>query len=1019
MVMFCDLVGSTELSERHDPERYGLLIGRYVGEVRATLEQRYGGQVVGVQGDGLLALFGAPAAHGDDAERAVRAALEVVDVVQALSLGTQREWGETLAVRIAIHRGQIYRDVDSVYGLTTNVTARLQGLAPPGGIVISTDVLRMIGHTFETVPLGEHLVKGVTGPIEAHQVIGARSEAETRAPFHAPFVGRVQESGRLRAIWDEVSTDPDHQGSVVVLQGEAGVGKSYLAARVTQAARDGLAPVVELAGSAFFVDSGLYPVRRLLEHAAGIRNSADGPERLRLLRGDLESHGLDPGGLVPLLAPVLGIEPDAGYVPEPLDTRKLSAAIADATYHYLTARLGGGPSVLLVEDLQWIDAPTLELLERIAHDPRPCMMIMTARPGAVPIGGAEVIGLEPLTEHESALLVDELCADTGLGPEDRRSLVARSDGVPLYIEELVAATLHDGPAAPGAHGGAPPSGAVPDTLYDLLAARLGSHEDIISLASAAAVMGRDIDPHLLQSVLGLDGGDLARSLDSLCERGILESPADGDGPYRFRHELLREVAYELQPPSQRRFVHGRFAEALTSGADRDVVDWSDAATHFEKAGRVASAVTSYETAASSARRRGSFSEAKLHLSRSIELLQSGLPHDPERDLQEVDLRLQRGYLAVSDEGHSSPAAATDYQRCLELTASDPQGDQWFATVIVLWTYYLIRGEIAKAQEISNQTYRSLGRREWYRSFNLASFGILACWEGDLRSAKDLIDVFDATRVREDEDRFADEWLNPNEPVSGVLVASATIRFLTGDESGATEQFTTTLDWTDSMDFPRGPYSACHALTHDAWMQLELERFDDADERIGRMGETAGRHGFDSWSMVALMQTTVSTALRALEVGDASTARSAEHAATIDAMIDIWKAFDTRYFLTYYLTTAGVLHAAGGDKRLARARFEESLRLSDETSMGFYDAETLRRLAHLELHPLVREKGLRDALALARRQHCVLYEVRAAIDLVDLCGDTEGAALESALAGFTDGSRYPELERARVSLERLR
>jgi len=250
MVMFCDLVGSTELSERHDPERYGLLIGRYVGEVRATLEQRYGGQVVGVQGDGLLALFGAPAAHGDDAERAVRAALEVVDVVQALSVGTQREWGETLAVRIAIHRGQIYRDVDSVYGLTTNVTARLQGLAPPGGIVISTDVLRMIGHTFETVPLGEHLVKGVTGPIEAHQVIGARSEAQTRAPFHAPFVGRVQESGRLRAIWDEVSTDPDHQGSAVVLQGEAGVGKSYLAARVTQAARDELAPVVELVGSA-------------------------------------------------------------------------------------------------------------------------------------------------------------------------------------------------------------------------------------------------------------------------------------------------------------------------------------------------------------------------------------------------------------------------------------------------------------------------------------------------------------------------------------------------------------------------------------------------------------------------------------------------------------------------------------------------------------------------------------------------------------------------------------------------
>jgi len=1015
MVMFCDLVGSTELSERHEPERYGQLIERFVAVVRATLENRYGGRVIGIQGDGVLALFGAPDAHGDDAERAVRAALEVIQVVNVLSIDTEREVGEKLSVRIAIHRGQIYRDVDAAYGLTTNVTARLQQLAPPDGIVISSDVQRMIGRTFETVSMGPHLVKGVTEPIDAHQVIGERLGVPP-SPSPAPFIGRGSEWERLATLWDEVSTDPDHHASAILLQGEAGVGKSCLAARVTRAATDRPAPVVELAGSAFFVDSGLHPVRRLIELAAGIRSDSDGPERLRLLRHELHAQGLEPGEFVPLLAPVLGIEPEAGYAPEPLDTRKLSAAIADAAYRYIGARLGAGPSVLLAEDLQWIDPSTLEMLERIAHDQRPCLLVMTARPGVLPMAGAELVELEPLSEDESALLVDALWAAPALSPEDRRTVIARSDGIPLYIEELVAAATDGMPSSLEPGVAARPSGAVPDILYDLLAARLSSHEDIVSIASAAAVTGRDVDPRMLQSVLGLSEDETADSLESLCAHGILEAPATEDGSYRFRHELLREVAYELQPPSQRRFVHGRFADALTTTADGDVIDWSNAAAHFEKAGRVAAAVRSYESAASSARRRGSFSEAKRQLSRSVELLESGLPHNPERDLYEVNLRLQRGYLAVSEEGHSSPAAAVDYERCLELTATDPEGDQWFSTVIVLWTYHLTRGEIAKAQAISDLTYRSLYRREWYRSFNLASFGILECWEGHFRAARDLLEVFDATRVNEDEERFAGEWLNPNEPVGGALVCSAVVRFLTGDNAGAEQQFAAAAARTGGMDFPRGPYSVAHALAHEAWMRLELEQFDEADERITRMSDIAVRHGFDSWSMVAQMQMTVLTAVQAVKTGSASAKDSASHAAILDSMIEIWKAFDTRYFLPYYLTTAGLLHAAGGDKDLALSRFEESLKLAGDTAMHFYDAETLRHLANLELHPQGREMALREALALARSQGGALFEVRAAIDLVGHCGDGERPTLETALRGLAGGSRYPEVARARVVLD---
>jgi class 3 adenylate cyclase/tetratricopeptide (TPR) repeat protein len=1018
MVVFCDLVGSTEMSGRLEPERYGRVIERYVTEARARFEEGYGGQVVGVQGDGLLVLFGAPDAHEDDAERAIRAALAVIDAVKALSVGTQRDLGEKLAVRIAIHRGQIYRDPSAIYGLTANVTARLQQLAPPDGIVISDDVQRMIGRTFETFSIGPQQVKGVTDPIHAHHVIGERFEPPASVPLHAPFVGRVPESDRLLTMWGDVSSEPGHQVAAVLLRGEAGVGKSYLAARVTRAATDEHASVLELSGSAFFVEAGLYPVRRLIEQGAGIRNDSDGAGRLRLLHDELEARGLEPGELLPLLAPVLGLGPEAGYVAEPFDTRKLSGAIADAAYRYISARLGPGPSVLLAEDLQWIDPVTLEIIERIAQDERACLMVLTARPGVPAIADAEVIDLRPLSESDSALLVDELCADADLSPEDRRSLTARSDGIPLYIEELVAAARHGMPSSVPPEASVRPSGAVPDILYDLLAARLSPHEgDIVLIASAAAVIGRDVDPQLLHSVLGLTEDEIARSLDSLCGQGVLETSAEGGQPYRFRHELLREVAYELQPPSQRRFVHGRFADVLTSASDGEVVDWGDAASHFEKAGRVASAVSSYESAASSARRRGSFSEAQRHLSRSVDLLESVLPHDLERDLYEVSLRLQRGYLAVSEQGHSSPTAANDYQRCLELASSDPAGDQWFSTVIVLWTYHLIRGEISKAHEISDLTYRSLGRREWYRSFNLASFGILECWEGNFREARDLLGLFDATRVSEDEERFAAEWLNPSEPVGGALVCSAVVRFLTGDDVGAEKQFAAGFDRLEGMDFPRGPYSAAHSLTHEAWMRLELAQFDEAEERIARLTDIATRHGFDSWSMVAQMQTTLLAALRSLSTEPASK-ESAEYAVALDSMIEIWKAFDTRYFLPYYLTTAGLLHAVAGDKRLAHARLEESLRLAGETSMHFYDGETLRHLANLELHPKGREQGLREALALTRSQHAALFELRVAIDLAQLRGGAERPNLEAALQNLGHGSRYPELARARAVLDGL-
>ncbi|HLN15774.1 MAG TPA: adenylate/guanylate cyclase domain-containing protein [Acidimicrobiales bacterium] len=1011
--MFCDLVGSTELSGRHDPEHYGLLVRRYISEVRTTIEDRFGGQVVNVEGDGLLALFGAPHAHGDDAERAIRAALDVVDRVTKLSAETERDLGEALAVRIAVHRGQIYRTPDGdVYGLTTNVAARLQTLAAANEVVVSDEVQRIIGHIFETEAGEPQVVKGVDQPIRAHRIVRERTDLPIAHLPSAPFVDREEEWGRLRAAWQAVRSGAPAEATTLFLRGEAGIGKSYLASRIVSLAREEGAPTVELAGSAIFEASGLHPVRRLIERSTGVTRDTDVVERLQRLRADLAGRGLEPESFVPRLAPILGLEPTAGYVAEPMDARKLNEEILEAAYQYVESLLGEASSILLVEDIQWFDESTRELVARVAVRKPTCLLVITARSDAVPFEGVDIIDLAPFSQPDSAHLVDALCTGTLISAEYRSDVVARSDGIPLYIEQLVANIQQGVPSVPDETNGQ--SGAVPDLLYDLLAARLDSPSDVIPVATASAVMGRDVDRNLLQTLLNLAPSELDTALDTLCAQGVLER-RDREGQFRFHHELLREVAYELEPPSRRRALHGKLADALTSLlASGSVVDWGVVGTHFERAGRASEASEAYEEAAGAARRRGAFREAEGYLGRAIDLLTSSVDHDVDRDVREVKLRLQRGYMAVSEEGLASPAAAADYQRCLELTAADPFGDEMFNTVIVLWTYHLIRGELAQARQISEYTYRTLEKREWYRSFNIAAFGILDCWEGDFHAARGLLDLFRANRVQADEERFLAEWMNPNEPVTVILTCIAVVNFVMGDVASADPEFAAAIQRAEVLPFPQGPYSAAYVLSVDAWMRFERGQLEEAEDRINRMTEIADRHGFDGWKMVAMTQHAVLAAARALHEG-IDPRELARHASTLVAMIDLWKRFDTRFFLPYYQMMAGLLYAGAGDKHNAQACYESSLRLAAETGMQFWRAETIRHLAHLELNPEGQEERLREALEIARSQRANLFELRIALDLAELDPSQARAELTEALDRLGRDGAYPEVTRAQSLL----
>jgi class 3 adenylate cyclase len=1016
MVMFCDLVGSTELSGRHEPERYGLLVRRYITEVRTTIEARFGGYVASEAGDGLMALFGAMHAHGDDAERAIRAALEVVERIRALSVETEQDIGEALAVRIGIHRGPVYRTVgDAIYGLTVNVAARLQTLASPNTILVSDEVQRMVGYLFDTEAEEPHLVKGVEELIQAHRVVGERVDRPVRRERRTRPVDRVTEWERLHTAWQAVRAGTGGHPPALLLRGEAGVGKSYLASKVAGVAADDGAPVVEIAGSAI-EDSGLYPVRRLIESSVGIRRGAGGTERLQRLRDHLTHRGLGQDTLVSRLAPILGLEPEAGYVAEPLDARKLNEEVLDAAYIYVNSFLVNAPSVLVFEDVQWYDRSTRELMARLARWNEASLVVMTARPGGVSVEGVEVIDLEPFSEQDSGLLVDALCDQQPMSAEIRLEVIARSDGIPLYIEELVA-NIQQGLASLPDERTARSSGAVPDLLYDLLAARLATGADLLPVVTAAAVTGRDIDRHLLQALLDIPLTEVDVALDTLCEKGVLERPLAAERQYRFRHELLREVAYELQPPSRRRHAHGRVADALlVRAANGRIVDWSVIAAHFEQAERWLEASEAYERAAGAARGRGAFTEARRCLSRAIDFLASTV-EGLDRIVREVKLRLQRGYLAVSEEGHASPAAAADYDRCLELAAVDPLGDEMFETVIVLWTYHLIRGEIAQARRISEFTYRSLEKREWYRSFNLAAFGILEGFEGEFQSARDRLETFAATRVPANEQRFVAEWFNPQEPVTGILSSVGLVRFVTGDVVGAERAFGDAVERGESMQFPQGPYSVVYALSLEAWMRLELEQFDEAEERISRLSEISARHGFDGWSMVGTTQQAVLAALRALR-GTTDDTDLAEHASSLKVITDLWEQFNTRIFLPYYLIVAGILYGGAGDKRQAKSCLEDSLSLAGVTGMNFWRAETLRHFALLDLYPMGRRAGLREALEVARAQRASFFELRIALDLANLDRREGGADIERALEQLGRNPMYQEVARAEAVLATL-
>lgn len=995
-LLFVDLVDSTVLSTRVEPETYRLVVGRYREQVSQIVD-RYGGHIGSTKGDGLLAVFGHPTAHEDDAQRAVAAGLDITRAVAQLSEQARRRFDVAVDVRVGIHRGLVYLDIaqDDVYGFAANLASRISTLAEPGTVAVSDAIAALVRDAFELVGCAPAPVKGVDGLVNHHRVIGERPLPPP--PRSTPLVGRDRERSWLERTWQQVR-DGEASSAIVAFRGEPGIGKTRLARAAAELVEKSGGIVIELRGSPLHTDTGLHPVRRLLERRCGITRLTDGAERLRLLEAEIHARAMDPVTTVPLLAPVLGVGPEYGYQPAAVEGRSLYELIGATVHRYLLACLDDRAGLIVAEDVHWFDPSTLDLLNSIltSADARP-FVVLTGRDGTWLRNDWPVTTFElaPLTDVESDALIEALHPTvTGM---QRATVRRRCDGVPFYIEHVVAALDAVGHEQD-----------VPEALHEPLVARLHTRADAVPVVEAAAVIGRSGDVALLRSVVG-DDTDVDDVVKELVQARVFET-SDTEG-WRFHHELLREVAAELAPPTLHRELHARAARALVGAADGIEPDWRVVAAHYEHAQRFDDAVEAYQKASVAARRRGALHEALARLTDALNQL-TCCAAGSARDRKEIAIRLERGYLAGQTGGSWSGEGPAEFERCLALASAGNYEDELFITLTALIGYYIPRAELRRAQELlESLTARITKDRPWSVPSLASSLGSVLWLEGDFTAARGHLQRALADRSAADPRVLDTAWWVPVEPISTAHKFLALTHMVCGDLEGANAQLAESVRRCNILAFPQNAHNRAHTYFMEIWIRLESGEFAEAATLTAKLRRLSEQSGLDLWRWVSVTQYLTVRAFAALGA-DADAATLTDWAEKVARHVDGSRQMHLNSYLTFHDAVIGRLLIAAGERENARQRLDMALRHAEDTGMHFHDAELMRVHAHTFADRQSRRAALAAALEFARYQGATLFELRCLLDSFDLVGDEKRVELADVVERFPGGAAWPEYARAR-------
>jgi class 3 adenylate cyclase/tetratricopeptide (TPR) repeat protein len=726
-VMFCDLVGSTAISARLDPEDTRQVIRAYQ-DVCSGIIARYSGFVAKFMGDGVLAYFGFPRAHEDDAERAVRAGLEIAAAVAKL----ETRANEPLRTRIGIATGLVVvgelvgqgsAQEQVVVGDTPNLAARLQGLAEPGSMVIAASTRRLLGDLFDLRDLGRLEIKGFAEPVAAWAVEGV---ASTESRFEAArtarpsgFVGREAESAVLLKRQNQAWNG---EGQIVLISGEAGIGKSRFAAWLAERVADGPHARLRYQCSPYHRDSALYPFIRQIERAAQITTDESSDKKLEKIEALLEIADRQASAVVPLFASLLSVPVGGRYPPLGLSPAQERRQTLSALLDQMEGLALQKPLLILFEDAHWADATSLEVLDLAVERVHrlPVLFLVTFRPEFEPpwlgLPNVTSLTLGRLNRGQVEMLVERVTDGRKLPPEVMAQIVAKTDGVPLFVEELTKTVQESGLLVEDGdcyrlNGPLPPF-AIPTTLQDSLMARLDRLAPVKEIAQVGAAIGREFSFSLLREVVKRDDVALQSALAQLEDAELLfRTGTAPDASYSFKHALVQDTAYESLLKSSRQIIHQHIAEILRdkfpalAAAEPELV-----AHHLTHAGLNEPAIEWWGKAGDLALRRSAFKEAIAHFAKAVEMADEADTRQASSAVSSTErLRLQTAYgqALLWAHGHAAERTKSAFARARELASRVENAIDRFSAYYGLWVGSYTRGEIGPAREMAELFLREI------------------------------------------------------------------------------------------------------------------------------------------------------------------------------------------------------------------------------------------------------------------------------------------------------------------------
>jgi class 3 adenylate cyclase/predicted ATPase len=1035
--MFCDLVGSTSLSERLDPEDLRKVLRAYQAACAEVID-RYDGHIAKYIGDGLMVYFGYPQAHENDAERAVHAGLEMVAQVVRLSEHLTEEKGIDLAVRLGLHTGLVIagemgagkvRENLAIVGETPNVAARLEALAEPNNVVISDGTRRLVEGLFVCEPLGPQRLKGITEPLEVFRVI-SESKAHTRFEAAAerglpPLIGREEEIGLLLKRWNQAK---DGEGQVVVLSGEAGVGKS----RILRGFRDRLEGEphnrVLYYCSPYHRNSAFYPVIDQLERVLRFVKDDDPAARLDKLDGVLTDLNLATAYLGPLFANLLSVPTDDRYPELGLGPEQVKRGTVEAVIQVVAMMARQRPVLMVVEDAHWIDPTTLELLnllvEQIASTR--VLLFVAHRPEFEPPwrAGSHVTGLalNRLSRKESGALVLKLTNGKALPETVMDQILDKTDGVPLFVEELTKTVLESGfleDLGDRFELSAPlPPFAIPASLQDSLMARLDRLAPAKEVAQLAATLGRVFGHDLLAAVSPLEAAALEDALSQLVDAGLIYRRGFGpEASYDFKHALVRDAAYQSLLKSTRQQYHQRIADVLEqhfpeiAEAEPEIL-----AHHCTEAQNIDKAVDYWHRAGTRAIERSANLEAVAHLTRALELLEAQ-PENDERARRELGLRVSLGVPLTSTKGPGAPDVYESYSRARTICQRFGDASQTFLLLWGLWRCCQATGRMREARNLGDELLslaQQHGDPEWILEAhhvqwtNLTKLGEpAACWE----QAKQGIALYEPEQHRVHVFSYTDH--DPGVCCRGVGGMSL---WSMGYPDQARTRELEAMELADKLEHPS---SQALARIFSSYVFLLRGEFDMARDCLDAASARSTEQGFAHYLLTAKI-------LRGwlLARGGGAT----EGLELIREGVESGRARGTGVTDAYFLMLLAEAYGRVGKPAMGLEVLGQALADIEETGARMFESEMLRMRGEFLLRgngeeSLEAEVCFTNALDISRRQQARSLELRAASSLARLWrgyGRTREARdlLAPIYGWFTEGFDTADLQEAKALLDEL-